>query len=230
MSPEVPAHAPVSAEPLNGLRDRFLDAQLRGARREAISLLVNDGLGAGHDALSLQQGVIAAAQREIGRLWQENRINVAQEHQATAIAHVALAHLYQVATPAPSNGHRVVVACVPGEQHEFPARLLADALDLAGFDVVFLGADVPLRDLLALIRQAMPALLCLSVTLNFNVPSLRQTVVAVREAFPSLKLAVGGHACSWEKSLCGSVGAEVTGEDAVEVVRKVEALLKVRRS
>ncbi len=35
--------------------------------------------------------VIQKTQREIGRLWQENRITIADEHVATAISQLALA-------------------------------------------------------------------------------------------------------------------------------------------
>ena len=217
-----------SAEALVPLRDAYLEAQLRGARREAIRLLMEEGLRKGVGVLALQKHVIAAAQREIGRLWQENRISVAQEHQATAISHVALAHLYQQSQPEPANGRRIVVACVPGEQHDFPARLLADALDLCGFEVRYLGADVPQRDLIELVKRERPQLLCLSVTMSFNVPSLKAVVAALREEVPELRLAVGGHACQWEAGLCAGLGAEVTGEDALEVVEKIRGLLGVR--
>jgi methanogenic corrinoid protein MtbC1 len=41
----------------------------------------------------------------------------------------------------------VVIAGVAGELHAFPARLVADALDLAGYTIHFPGADVPTREI-----------------------------------------------------------------------------------
>ena len=94
---------------LEVLRDRFVRAQLAGDRRGALRLLVDDGLGGGASVLDMQLRVVQEAQREIGRLWQENRISVAQEHLATAIANMALSHLYDRAQPAPRNGRRVAI-------------------------------------------------------------------------------------------------------------------------
>lgn len=123
-----------NAQPdLAGLRATYLSALLEGDRRTALKLLREQGVQAGASVAQLSADVVQAAQHEIGRLWQENAISIAQEHQATAIAQVALAYLYDLAPPALDNGKKVLVACVEGELHEFPARLVADALDLAGF-------------------------------------------------------------------------------------------------
>ena len=138
---------------LASLRQRYLAAQLAGNRREALRVVVGEGIALGLSVLDLQLHVIQEAQREIGRLWQENEINIAQEHMATAISHMALAQLYDEAPHAPSNHKKVVVACVEGELHDFPARLVADALDLSGFEVRYLGADVPLHSLLPLLAS-----------------------------------------------------------------------------
>ncbi|HTV24253.1 MAG TPA: B12-binding domain-containing protein, partial [Polyangiaceae bacterium] len=128
----------------------YLRAQLGGDRREALRLIVEDGLKRGLSCLDIHK-VIQHAQNEIGRLWQEDRITIAQEHMATAISQVVLSHVYQYADAPVPNGKRVLVACVEGELHDFPSRLVADALDLAGFEVRYLGANTPTKHLLAMV-------------------------------------------------------------------------------
>ena len=142
---------------------RYLETQLEGDRRAALQF-IDETLRRGIPPDDVRCHVVQAAQREIGRLWQEDRISIAQEHMATAISQLALAHLFQHATFHARVGKKVVVACVPGEHHDFPARLLADALDVAGYDVRFLGADVPLDSLLRAVDMEKPDLLALSVT------------------------------------------------------------------
>jgi MerR family transcriptional regulator, light-induced transcriptional regulator len=161
---------------LTALRERYLAAVLRGDRHEAPRIVVEDGLATGATVLELSEQIIQASQREIGRLWQENVISIAQEHMATAIANVALAQLFARAKPAPRNGKRILVACVEGEQHEFPARLVADALDLSGFDVRFIGANIPTDTLLDMIAFDPPDLVALSATMSFHGPAMRATV------------------------------------------------------
>jgi MerR family transcriptional regulator, light-induced transcriptional regulator len=80
----------MSHEPL---KNSFLSAQLAGKRAEAVRI-VTDALDQGVPAREVQLRVIAEAQREIGRLWELNQVTIAQEHLATAIAHLALTRLY----------------------------------------------------------------------------------------------------------------------------------------
>jgi methanogenic corrinoid protein MtbC1 len=209
---------------LSALRERYLAAQLAGNRREVLRLVVEEGLQRGATVGQLQAQVIRAAQAEIGRLWQHNRISIAQEHLATALSQLAMAHLFQHAEGAPPNGRKVVVACVEGELHDFPARLVSDALELAGFEVRFLGANVPTAHLVGLLREEKPDLLCLSATMSFHTPALRAAVLGAREASPGLPVLVGGQACSWAAGLAEELGVERSCTEAHELVERAERL------
>lgn len=210
---------------LTDLRQRYLAAQLAGNRREALRVVMHDGLSLNISVPDLQRHVIQEAQREIGRLWQENEINIAQEHMATAISHMALARLYDEAPHAPPNHKKVIVACVTGELHDFPARLVADALDLAGFELRYLGADVPLHSLLPLLAQEKPDLLALSTTMVFNLPSLRAMVSEVRATWPELPIVIGGAACLDVRGLATELGVVGSGSNATELVALAQQLL-----
>lgn len=215
----------VASPDLFALQRRFLAAQLAGDRRAASALIV-EGLEGGASALDLHEVVLRGAQREIGRLWQENVVTVAQEHMATAIANLVLSQLFERVSPAPSNGKKVVVACVDGETHELPARLVGDALELAGFDVRYLGANVPTRSLVSLVESERPALVALSVTLGFHLPALREAVAAIRDLpGPPTRLAVGGAAAPPE--LAKKLGADVTASSGAELVQEVTRVLGV---
>jgi methanogenic corrinoid protein MtbC1 len=208
------------------LRDRYLYAQLQGDRREALRVVVEEGLARGATVLDLQTRVVQEAQREVGRLWQEDRIGTAQEHMATAISHLVLAHLYERAPASPRVGKKIVFACVEGELHDFPARIAADALELAGFEVKFLGASVPTDALIRLVAAEEPDLIALSVTMTFNVPALREAVRRLRAMTGGkIPIAVGGHACAWGPGIVAEVAADMTACDAAEVVREARRLL-----
>jgi methanogenic corrinoid protein MtbC1 len=219
--------ASVQTTQAESLCDAYLRAQLAGDRREALRLVMEDGLQRGLSCLDVHQ-VIQRAQAQIGRLWQEDRITIAQEHMATAISQVVLSHVYQYADAPKANGKKLIVACVEGELHDFPARLVSDALDLAGFEVRYLGASVPTEGLLELLESEAPDLLVLSATMTFNVPQLREAVRRVRERFPRLPIAVGGGACVYDGGLAADLGADIAGRDAVELVQRARALLGVQ--
>ena len=198
---------------LDEVRAHYLKEQLAGDRRAALRVL-DEALLHGYTTRDLQFGVVQEAQRQIGVLWQENKISVADEHKATAIAQLALAQLFYSATSSPRNGFRVVLSCVEGELHELPVRLVADHLDLMGYDVRFLGANVPLDHLLRCLETDDPDLLALSATMTFNVPALKAAVAAVRKARPGLRIAVGGNAMLFTPQLSQELAADLVAPDA----------------
>ena len=208
-------------------RQQFLDAQLAGDRRRALALVAELTSAGKHTASDVRTHVIRAAQSEIGRLWQKNSISIAQEHMATAISQLALAELFRHERPSAPNGRKIVVACVEGELHDFPARLVADELDVAGFDVRFLGANVPVDALLSFIAREDPDLLVLSATMAFHADSVRTAVTRIRAIAAELPIAVGGQICDWVESLGRELDVAISGCDAGELVREARRLLQV---
>lgn len=214
----------IEAETINfsAMCQRYLQTQLGGDRRAALQF-IEEALREGLTADDVRYHVVQAAQREIGRLWQEDRISIAQEHMATAISQLALAHLFQHANFRARVGKKILVACVPGEHHDFPARLLADHLDVAGYDVRFLGADVPLDSLLRSIESEKPDLLALSVTMLFNLRSLRETVAAVRAQLESrVPIAIGGNAFSTSLDLAEGIDADLVAGDSQAFTQQLD--------
>jgi len=220
----LPQEQPASID-LPSLSATYLSAQLAGNRRAALRV-IDDALSSGVPAEDLHLSVLQVAQRRIGELWQEDRISIAQEHMATAISQLALARIYQNAEAQAPNGKKVVVACVNGELHDFPARLIADALDLAGYETRFLGADVPTASLLSVIEQEKPDLVALSVTMTFNAPALKAAVSEVRRANGGkVRILVGGHALVNRPDFATEIGADATARDARELVAAASRLL-----
>nr|WP_211194683.1 cobalamin-dependent protein [Pyxidicoccus fallax] len=209
---------PQSEPSLTSLREKYLAAQLSGNRKEALRLLVDEGLLRGIPLQVLHLEIIQKAQYEIGRLWQENIISVAQEHLATAISQLALAHLYRHLPRDPDNGKVVMVSCVEGELHEVGARMASDFLEMSGFDVRFLGANVPPEHLARMVREVRPDLLALSVTMTYHLPQLREAVKHARAAMPGLPIAVGGLAFQWAPELEKDLDVSFFGRDARELV------------
>ena len=210
------------------LRARYLAAQLAGNRRDAVRIIVDDGLARAVPVVSLYLEVIQAAQYQIGELWQQNRIGIADEHVATAISQIALAELYGALEREPSNGRRALVLCVAGELHELGARITADLLEMGGFDVRFAGANVPTDTLVATTREDPPDLLVVSVTMAMHLDSLRQTVLQIREANSRpIHVAVGGQVFNSAPEIVAQTGADFYGRDALETVAAARRMLGI---
>lgn len=205
------------------LAENYLMAQLGGDRAEALRVILDEGVKQGVSVADLELHVIQPAQREIGRLWQDNRITVAQEHLASTISDLVLANLYQHLPRESPNGKLAVVACVEGELHEMGGRMGADFLEMAGFRVRYLGANVPTESLVALVRSERADLLGLSAAMSFHIPSLERTIAAVRAAmgkdFPIL---VGGNVFTITPDLETRLDVHAFGTDAREIVRRCQ--------
>ena len=177
---------------MTSLCARFLDAQLKGDRRRAVELLVEEGLGGGFEAPDLLLRVITPAQREIGRLWEANEVSVADEHVATAISQLAMSHLYAHASPMAPRRELVLIACVDGEWHDMGARVAADVLEHHGFGVCLLGASVPLPALLDRIALDRPDIVLLSITMPAHHRALEAALEALHSEVPLVPVLVGG--------------------------------------
>ena len=180
---------------VEALRARYLNAQLAGDRREALRVALDDGVDAGIAAPRIVLEIIQPAQHEIGRLWQENRISVAQEHLATAISQLVLAHLYPRLPREARRGKSALLACVEGELHAMGARVTADFLEMEGYDVHYLGASVPTDSLVEMVTEQRPDLLALSVSIPTHLGALREAVDRVCDATGGeLPILLGGRA------------------------------------
>lgn len=202
---------------MDELARRFLQAILAGELPAA--------LAAARDARPqglayLYEEVVTAALVEVGLRWQDGLISVAEEHVATAIAQSVLASFY-VTFPWPLQGPRAVMACVAGERHELGARMAADLLVCDGWNVTFVGADVPLDSLLALVRREQPRFVGLSAALAVRLPRVHEAISVLRSEVAGLPIIVGGGAVA--SSEAAGLEADVIARSASAGVAAVRA-------
>ncbi|MER5856827.1 B12-binding domain-containing protein [Streptomyces sp. NPDC059688] len=153
------------------LVDRLWDAVTDGDEYWAADI-VHGAMDEGADEETLLLEVIAPVQEKVGVEWAADRLSVAQEHAATAINErvvASLAHRRAEKSEVPPRG-RVTVACVDGEWHAFPARLVAEVLRLRGWRVDFLGAQTPTSHLVAHLHQTNPDAVLLSGSIPTHLP------------------------------------------------------------
>jgi len=173
----------------------FLDALLAGDR-PACSSIAWAYLDSGEPIISLYEHIITRSLYEVGRLWEFNRISVATEHMATAIAEAIMNELYPRVVQTTHIGRAMVAACVESEEHQVGIKMVADIFEMRGWDAYFLGANIPTGELMSFIRTRRPSLVALSLAIYFNVPLLAHMVAALRSAFPEISVLVGGQAFS----------------------------------
>jgi methanogenic corrinoid protein MtbC1 len=159
-----------------GSADRYLELAGAGAERDAVMMvlsLLDDGV----PAESILLDIIAPVQARVGQLWADNQWSVAREHAATAISDRAVAALSVRASAEPFRG-RVTVACVDGEWHALPLRILTEVLRLRGWHVDFLGPSVPGSHLATHLQQTDADTVALSCMLATRLPRAHAGIIA----------------------------------------------------
>ncbi|MCA9899433.1 MAG: MerR family transcriptional regulator [Ardenticatenaceae bacterium] len=132
----------------------------------------------------LQQGLT-----EIGEGWYEGKVTVQQEHFASALAQRQLEALL-AALPTGTRNGRILVACPPTEMHIFAPLMISLLLRRQGWDVVYLGANVPLDRMEVSVNQIKPLLVVLAAQTLTAAAHLLQMAQALQKM--NLPLAFGG--------------------------------------
>jgi diguanylate cyclase (GGDEF)-like protein/PAS domain S-box-containing protein len=204
------------------LRRAFGDA-LRAGDPGRAQQAVAQALADGFSVAAVQDRVITPAMRWIGELWQRGAITVGDEHLATAITQDVLGRLFPRSLMTPSGSREcIVLAATQGEHHILGLRMAGDALEGAGFDVLYLGADVPLSGLLETCRTHVPAAVGLTVSMPLNVPTLIGEIQALGELDRPPAIFAAGRAIG----PAIKQGLDVPVIDGIEqVVTAVETLL-----
>jgi MerR family transcriptional regulator, light-induced transcriptional regulator len=187
----------------------YLDA-LRAADAAGAYRVASRALDGGMPLAALYQHVIAPAMHELGRLWERGAITIADEHLATALTHRVLGALRPPAFvdqvfEADSAKPRAMLAAVQGEQHALGLRMVADLLEDAGYQTIYLGADVPTAALLLAIAGMAPDLLALSATMPESAARLEDAVLSVSSEHRGLSLLIGGQASASARVQEGTV-------------------------
>ena len=210
------------------LATRYFEALLIQDHNRARQLVL-DAARAGVPIQELYLHVLQVSQREIGRRWHLNQLNVAQEHYMTAVTQITMAQLYPylfAAAPTVKHG-TVVVACVPGEPHELGARMLADFFEMDGWNSYFLGANTPTAGVIEMMRRTRATLLCLSVTTALNIGQLSDAIALLRihSDMKDTRVLVGGYLFNRVPDLWQLVGADAFAPDAEAGLRIARALV-----
>lgn len=176
--------------------DHYFEVLLNGDRKTCSSI-VRDLLDEGIEIKSLYRDLFEKTLYEVGHLWETNKISVAKEHLVTAITESLLSLIYPHLFKKKPLSKKAIISCAANEYHQIGGKMVADILQLNGWDSYFLGANTPVDQMLEFIEEIQPDILGLSLSIYFNLPSLKREIETVNAHFPDLEIIVGGQAFRW---------------------------------
>jgi len=147
--------------------------------------------------LDIINGPLMKGMSEVGRLFNNNELIVAEVLQSAEAMKTAVSHLEQFMEKADTASRgKVVLATVKGDVHDIGKNLVEIILSNNGYSVVNLGIKVPPEDLIKAYKQHSPDAIGLSGLLVKSTQMMVITANDFRDAGIDVPLLVGGAALS----------------------------------
>ena len=219
--PQIPIPGDVlSGETLKEFRESWVAACLAFDEARAENLLAQAFARYPMETVCLE--VLREGMSQMGELWYTGGSSVQQEHFASALA-IRRLNALLAAAPAPSRRGKILTACPPGEDHIFPLLLITLFLRVRGWNVVYLGANVPLNKFDATIQSSKPDLIISTAQQLITAANLFELAEYLqREKVP---LAFGGLIFNLFPELRDRIQGHFLGESLDGIVQSVERLM-----
>ncbi|HXZ18309.1 MAG TPA: methionine synthase [Candidatus Acidoferrales bacterium] len=183
-SADLPLDARLANYIIEGTKDGLV-ADLDRKRAEGVS------------PLDIINGPLMAGMSEVGRLFNNNELIVAEVLQSAEAMKAAVSHLQQFMEKSATHTRgKIVLATVKGDVHDIGKNLVEIILSNNGFQVINLGIKVPPEDLIQAHQQHAPDAIGLSGLLVKSAQQMVVTAEDLRDAGIRVPLLVGGAALS----------------------------------
>jgi 5-methyltetrahydrofolate--homocysteine methyltransferase len=148
--------------------------------------------------LDIINGPLMDGMKEVGRLFNDNQLIVAEVLQSAEVMKAAVSYLepYMEKDASTSTKGKIVLATVKGDVHDIGKNLVDIILSNNGYEVIDLGIKVPPAALIEAIKKEKPDIVGLSGLLVKSAQQMVLTVQDMKKAGISVPILVGGAALS----------------------------------
>jgi DNA-binding transcriptional MerR regulator len=211
---------PVSHSSLESLRAEWVNACL-AFNETAAEQALNQAFG----LYSVEVVCTELLQRglsDIGELWYRNQASVQQEHFASGLAMRRLDALLSAA-PAPVRSETILAACPADEWHVFSLLVFSLFLRRRGWNVTYLGANVPLDRMSEAVDAIRPNLVILAAQQLNSAVSLQEMALILHKK--SVQSAYGGRIFNRIPEIRAYIPGHFLGTSIEVAVQSVEMLI-----
>ncbi len=204
-----------------------LDAETdipRGSRGQpGVVELVREGLQRGLPAKQLLDDGLLAGLSAVGRRFAAGEVFIPEVLIAARAmkAGVELLRPHLSAGEAEPRGE-FIIGTVRGDLHDIGKNLVAIMLEGAGWRVHDLGVDCPPQRFVEALREHPGAAVGLSALLTTTMLHMKDTVAAIRDAFPQTVILVGGAPVT--EDFAREIGADGYGADPQQAIEILDRL------
>lgn len=220
VGPRPPVSAAVTADSL-AQNDPVVKEFVRAALapdESHIKTLVSKLLGDGISVQSIYLDLLAPAARQLGDMWVEDSCDFVEVTLAVGRLQLVLRDLSQMFVrdrPDEQLSGRVLLACVPGEQHSLGLFMVAEFFVRDGWEV-HVGPPLSDEQLLADVRSEWYDIVGFSVSCDSRLDHLKREIHRVRQASMNREVMIlaGGRAFNEQPGLLERIGADGSAANA----------------
>src|SRR6478735_1377756 len=133
---------------------------------------------------------------KVGILWMTNNINIAQEHLVTNIIRQKLLVGIESVSSHVQLPKTVLLFLPEGEQHEVGLLYVYYLLKARGMKVIYLGANLPIKDLAYVVNIKKPDCLYTHLTCLPSRYNFEKFIIQVNQYLPKVKMVISGQAAA----------------------------------
>ncbi|MFZ2449331.1 MAG: MerR family transcriptional regulator [Methylovulum miyakonense] len=142
----------------------------------------------------------------IGERWRSGELRPVHEHMASSIIR-SLAYILRNNNPVAANAPRMVVSTPIGQLHELGALLAAIIAELKGWQVTYLGANLPAEEIAAAVCFTNAVAVTLSISFNNDDLVIPREIRRLKKLLGArAALIVGGRAAADYKAVLDEAG------------------------
>lgn len=200
--------------------------EVQKGNSDSVEVLVEKALSQDMSAEEILHGGLVEGMNAVSEKFKNNEIFIPE----VLISAKAMSSGLKILKPLLAEANviskgKVVIGTVKGDLHDIGKNIVAMLLQGAGFDVVDLGADVPLEKFVEFVRKERADVVGMSALLTTTMISMKEIIEALRNAGlrENVKVIIGGAPVT--ESYAAQIQADGYAPDAASAVDLTKRLL-----
>lgn len=188
--------------------------------------IIDESLSHGYDLLELLRDGFVAGNAAVGDSFEKGELSLPELIYSTEVMKSVTERIMSSLEGYSEKKGRILIATVEGDAHDIGKNIVTSTLRASGFEVIDLGRDVPVEDIIKMAEKYDVDIIGTSALLTTTLEGQKKLEIMLRKLGLRDKYMtmVGGAPCTprWAKR----IGADVYSEDAIDAVKKATELLE----
>ena len=203
-----------------------INQAIQERRKDDVIPSVKAAIDAGLDPKEIIDKGLIAAMDVVGREFSDGTIFVPEMLVSAMFMKEGLNLIKPlIATGSEDIQGTILIGTVKGDLHDIGKNIVVMLLEGAGFEVVDLGVDLSVEQVVKKVAELKPQILGLSALLTTTMPEMKKVIAALTESGfrRQVKVMVGGAPLNQE--FAESIGADGYAKDAAEAVNLARRMI-----